>query len=560
MKKMNYKVMTSVANGWTLALIILLAVGACKDFDELNINPNAPSPESTDLNLLLPTVITGLGKQVVNLGFGDIAGVVQHTQKTGWSSGHNNYDWSSPGQSWTEYYGVLRNADELYKKAQEDGYVYHEGVAMILKAYTFGLIADLWGDAPYTEALRAEEGAAYFKPVFDTQQTIYHGILADLEAANSLLSQEDGRPINETQDVLFAGDLMKWRKFANSVALRYYMRLQAKETDFAKAGLLKIVNDPDTYPLITTANDDANVGYPGGADAYSWPTNTVFNISPDGEYMRRKPCSTLVNVLKDLNDPRIAVWFDKVELPLVLVGGTNVSRISADGKTWEVSADIVQTYEDTYNTPIDYSTDYIGIPPAIGGALFYNLQLEGNAAGQGRYNSHISQLNSMYKQATGDLLKMRLISAAEVNFILAEAAFRGWISGPADYYAKGVLESFKAWGVSSEFDDYIAGAPYNGLESIIQQKWIASWSAAAEAWFDWRRTGLPNLVAGPSGARSKLPIRFYYSLDDDLNTNTENANAAIERLVPTQYKGSDPTNNSAWSKQWLLDGTGLPYD
>jgi hypothetical protein len=265
-------------------------------------------------------------------------------------------------------------------------------------------------------------------------------------------------------------------------------------------------------------------------------------------------------VLKDLNDPRIAVWFDKVELPLVLVGGTNVSHISADGKTWEVSADIVKTYEDTYNTPIDYSTDYIGIPPAIGGALFYNLQLEGNSAGQGRYNSHISQLNSMYKEASGDLLQMRLISAAEVNFILAEAAFRSWISGPSDYYAKGVQESFNAWGVGDEFDDYIAGAPYNGLESIMQQKWIASWSAATEAWFDWRRTGLPDLQAGPSGARSKLPIRFYYSLDDDINTNTENANAAIEKLVPTAYKGSDPTNNSAWSKEWLLDGTGLPYN
>ena len=371
MKKMNHKLIC-------LSLIILLAAGACKDFDELNINPNAPSPEATDLNLLLPTVITGLGTQVVNLGFGDLAGVVQHTQKTGWSSGHNNYDWSSPGQSWADYYGVLRNADELYKKAQKEGYVYHEGVAMILKAYTFGLIADLWGDAPYTEALRAEEGAGHFKPVFDSQQSIYHGILADLEAANSLLLQEDGKPINETQDVLFGGDLTKWRKFASSLALRYYMRLQAKEPEFSKAGIVKIVNDPATFPLITTANDDANVGYPGTANSTvpsggipaSWPTNTVFNVSPDGEYMRRKPCATLVNVLKDLDDPRIAVWFDKVELPLVLVGGTNVSHISADGETWEVSADVVQTYEDTYNTPIDYSTNYIGIPPAIGGALF----------------------------------------------------------------------------------------------------------------------------------------------------------------------------------------------
>jgi hypothetical protein len=552
MKKTNHKLMT-------LSLIILLVVGGCKDLDELNINPNAPSPETTDLNLLLPTVLTSLGSQVINLGFGDLAGVVQHTQKTGWSSSHNNYDWSSPGQGWSGYYGILRNADELYKKATEGGYVYHEGVSLVLKAYTFGLIADLWGDAPYSEALRAEEGAGHFKPVFDTQQGIYQGILADLETANTLLSQEGGKPINATQDVLFGGDLAKWRKFTNSLALRYYMRLQAKDTEFAKAGIVKIVNDPATYPLITAAADDANIAYPGTANASAWPTNTVFNISPDGEYMRRKPCATLVQVLKDLNDPRIAVWFDKVPQPLVLVGGTGVSHASADGETWEVSADVVQDYEDTYNTPIDYSTDYIGIPPAIGGALFYNLQLEGNAAGQGRYNSHISQLNSMYTQASGDLLQMRLISAAEVNFILAEAASYTWISGASAYYAQGVQESFSAWGVSDKFADYIAAAPYTGLESIIQQKWIASWSAAAEAWFDWRRTGMPNLVAGPSASRSVLPLRFYYSLDDDINTNTDNANAAIDKLQPTPYKGSDPTNNSAWSKFWLLDGTGKPY-
>jgi hypothetical protein len=561
MKKMNHKLLA-------FSLIILLVVGGCKDLDELNINPNAPSPETTDLNLLLPTVITNLGTEVVNLGFGDLAGVVQHTQKTGWQGGHNSYDWSSPGQGWSDYYGVLRNADELYKKAKKGGYVYHEAASMVLKAYMFGLIADLWGDAPYTEALRAEEGAGYFKPAFDSQQSIYQGILADLETANTLLSQEGGIPINAAQDVLFGGDLGKWRKFTNSLALRYYMRLQAKQPEVAKAGIVKIVNDPATYPLIISSDDDANIDYPGTANSTlpnggipaSWPTNTVYNISPDGEYMRRKPCSTLIQVLKDLNDPRIAVWFDKVPQPLVLVGGTDVSRASADGKTWEVSADVVQTYENTYNTPVDYSTDYIGIPPAIGGAQFYNLQLEGNAAGQGRYNSHISQLNTMYEDASGDLLQMRLLSAAEVNFILAEAASYGWISGPSTYYENGVHESLNAWGVGDEFSTYIAGAPYNGLESIMQQKWIASWSAAAEAWFDWRRTGLPDLEAGPSATRSKLPLRFYYSLDDDISTNTEHANEAIDKLVPTSYKGSDPTNNSAWSKTWLLDGTGKPYN
>jgi len=155
---------------------------------------------------------------------------------------------------------------------------------------------------------------------------------------------------------------------------------------------------------------------------------------------------------------------------------------------------------------------------------------------------------------------MRIMSAAEVNLILAEAALYGWAPGsPEQYYAEGIKQSLNAWGVGSSFDNYIEGAPYSGLESIIQQKWIASWTAAAESWFDYRRTGLPDLQTGESAKRVKLPLRFYYGLNDEISRNTENANAAIEKLEATQYQGNDQTKNSAWSKMWLLQGTNKPY-
>jgi hypothetical protein len=166
----------------------------------------------------------------------------------------------------------------------------------------------------------------------------------------------------------------------------------------------------------------------------------------------------------------------------------------------------------------------------------------------------------MYKETSGPLLQMRLLSAAEVNFILAEAAHYNWAPGNAEnHYANGIRESFNAWGVSDQFSSYLEGAPYNGLESIIQQKWIASWTAAAESWFDWRRTGLPDLETGPSARREVLPLRFYYNINEDLSTNRENAEAAVARLKPTQYLGTDQTNNSAWSKMWLLQDTENPY-
>jgi hypothetical protein len=550
--------MNRIKNKFFTALaVVLTLLISCNDLDELNINPNGVDPEIADVNLLMPTIITQVGQTVVGLGFGDIAGVMQHTQKTGWSTGHNDYDWDSFNKSWAGYYGILRNVDEYYKKAVEEGYEFHQGVALLMKSYTFGLITDLWGDAPYSEALKAEGGSAFFKPAFDLQRDIYLGILADLETANTLLSKSSGEyeNIDPVQDVLYGGDVSKWRKLANSLALRYYMRLSLKEPGLAQDGIEKITSDATTYPLITDASDDANVSYIGSSPSDSWPTNMVFNSDPAGEYMRTKLASTLVDALQALDDPRLAVWAEPIEIPLVLVSGTGVDRI-VDGKR-EISQDIVDEYEETWGVGVDYDPDYVGIPPSVFAAPQYNLNpnLE-----QGVYNPHASQLNEMYKQTNGDLLLMRLLSAAEVHLILAEAAMYGWAPGsPEDHYAAGIQESFDAWGVGGEFDDYISGAPYNGLESIIEQKWIASWSAAAEAWFDYRRTGFPDLQTGESAKRQKLPLRFYYHFDNEISKNPENAEAAIQRLEPTPYKGSDVSNNSAWSKMWLLQGTGKPY-
>ncbi|MDI9605543.1 MAG: SusD/RagB family nutrient-binding outer membrane lipoprotein [Bacteroidota bacterium] len=550
--------MKKINNSFIFILILVFTtLVSCKDLTELNINPNDIAPEVADLNLLLPTVITGIGQTVVGLGFGDIAGVMQHTQKDGWSDGHNSYEWTNLSQSWSGYYGILRNADEYYNKAVAGGYEFHQGVGLILKAYTFGLITDLWGDAPYTDALKAEQGSEFFKPAFDAQQDIYHGIINDLDTANLLLSKNvaEYKNINSTQDVLYNGDVAKWRKLANSLALRYYMRLSLKEPSYAKEGIRKITSDSNKYPLITSSNDDANVGYIGSASGDSWPTNTVYDISPSGSYMRLKLCSTLVETLQDLKDPRLAVWANKIETPYVLVSGTNIDRV-VNGKR-EISQDVADAYLAANGVSIDFDQEYVGIPPGCRIAQIYNKKPD---AGQGTYNPHVSQLNNIYKATKGNLLQMRLMSASEINFILAEAALYGWAPGtPEEHYANGIKESFKIWGVDNSFNNYMMGAPYSGLESIMTQKWIASWSAAAEAWFDWRRTGLPELKAGEVAKREKLPLRFYYHLTSEIEKNRENAEAAIGKLEATQYLGDETSKNSAWSKMWLLQGTGKPY-
>ena len=95
------------------------------------------------------------------------------------------------------------------------------------------------------------------------------------------------------------------------------------------------------------------------------------------------------------------------------------------------------------------------------------------------------------------------------------------------------------------------------LGQIMEQKWIASWTAAAESWFDWRRTGYPQLRPGKEVKRDAIPLRFYYSVKE-LDLNRENCEVAIDRLEETSFSEGDG-KNSAWSKMWLLQGTGNPY-
>lgn len=547
-------------NSFTIIALTLVFtfVISCKNLDDININPNGVDPANADLNFLLPTTITKLGQTVYNMGFGQLSGVMQQTQQTGWQSGYNDYDWDNTSHNWSSYYAILMNNDEYFKKAVKGKYEFHEGVARVLRAYTFGLITDLWGDAPYTDALKAESGSAYFKPVFDAQKDIYHGIIADLDTANILLSKGESAytNIDSKQDVLFSGDPAKWRKFANSLALRYYMRLQAKEPSVAEQGIKKIAADPTKYPIITVSTDDANVSYIGSSKDNSNPLNTEYDIAPDGAYMRVKMAATLVDALQKYSDPRLAVWANKVEVPLVLVTGTGIDRI-VNGKR-EVSQDVVTKFETDNTMKVDFDPAYVGVTISHPKVQIFNLNTANPA--QGTKNPYASQLNDIYKKTADPLVLMRLMSASEVNFILAEAAFRGWVSGtPETYYAAGIQQSFNAWGVGSSFSGYVTKAPYNGLTSIIEQKWFASWTSCQEAWFDWRRTGLPALVTGPSAVRAALPLRWYYHYDNEIAKNTVNAEAAINLLEATQYQGTDQSKNSAWSKMWVLQGTGKPY-
>ena len=539
------------------AFIVFVALFfSCEDLTELNKNPNGADPNDVNPNLVMSTVLTEASREYVNLGYGIVAGVVQHTQKDGWWSDHNNYDWSN--QSWAGHYAILEDNKLVYDRSVELGLEFQQGVSLVMKSFMFGLITDLWGDAPYSGALQGETLGDNLRPAFDSQETIYDGILADLEAANVLLSKssEEYEGIVEDVDVIYGGDPLSWRKFSNSLMLRYYMRISDKKPDVAKAGVEKIVNDPTTYPIFSSSDEDATMSYPGNSANTGWPNSTVFDAS-QSNFSRIKMAATLVDKLQDLGDPRLSVWAAKVEIPLVVDAGLPAGTdeiVEIDGKqVRQMSPDVVGA------TPIDTDPEYVGLPAGLLGLpVLYNFNPNAN---QGAFNPHVSQLNDIYKEASGPLLKARLLSAAEVNFILAEAALKGWNVGDAQtHYEAGVKASMETWGVDADYDTYIAetGVAFDGtLDQVMEQKWIASWTAATESWFDYRRTGLPDFQAGPAGKRAELPVRFYY-MTDELRLNVDNAENAMELLEVTNYSQADG-ENSAWSKPWLLQGTNKPW-
>ncbi len=545
MKKYNFS---------KLAWVLTFFMFSCYDLTELNVNPNGVDPKKANPNLVLSTILTETGMEYTRLNFDNImGGLMQHTQKDGWSSAHNDYDWGG-SQSWTEWYAILRDNQYVYDRSVELGYELHQGISLVMKSMIFGLITDLWGDAPYSAALKGAEGGEQNTfPVYDRQEDIYTGILADLEKANTLLSKSANEYTGTTgnADVYYAGNPMKWRRLANSLALRFYNRISAKKPDVARAGIEKIVGNASMYPIITAIADEANMAFAGNSNADSWPANAVYDAS-GSNFRRIKMCATLVDKLLDLKDPRIGVWAAKVQIPLVVDSTLTgvVDRIE-NGKR-------ILSLQRVQGLAVNTHPEYVGLPPGMLGGAAYNLS---PTAEQAANNPHVSWLNDIYKQAKGNQLKARLMSAAEVHFILAEAAQRGWNVGNAEtHYNNAIKASFDAWGVGGNYAAYIASpkVKYDGtLKQLMEQKWIASWNAAAQSWFDYRRTGYPELQPGTQAVRKAIPLRFFYMLDER-NLNKANADAAMSRMELTNFSGPE-AGNSAWSKMWVLQGTGKPY-
>ena len=569
--------------------MVLLLVAGCKDLTEINKNPNALTDDKVNPAYVLTSVITGSASRLAEISFtGNVTQRVvpeamQYVQRDFLEySVTNQFNWSPVSFDYRGFYLPLSNANYLETRANGNvDSLFIKGTAKTMQALWFGLQTSTWGDIPYSQAFK---GTANLQPAFDAQIDVFKGILKDLEDANSYLKRISAvnSSVLTSADLLYGGNVLKWRKFANSLHLRFLMRLSEKTTEMSAAGVdvvaefKKIASDPTNYPIITSSSDDASLRFPGTNTVDSWPMGPLITTTLT-EFYRVKAASTVINYLKVRKDPRLTVWFRPVEVQTLVRDKGAAVVIAKD------DAGSVKRYVQSYQAGIDTSL-YVGLEIASSNPDIYNnnvaaqrtqaVALNSTIYNSGAANPFVSYLGSIYRANTDPLVKSIFISAAEVNLTLAEAAARGWITGSAvEYASAGVAASLDQYGIANgdvkvynpvthaivafnkaefltQFQTEYTSAS-NKIEAILQQKWLATFSTM-ESWFDWRRTGFPtiggNIINGANG--SKIPVRYIYG-ESEINYNTENTNAAIARLAPGA--------NDQWSKMWLIQGTGKPW-
>ncbi|GAB3200693.1 hypothetical protein ABID22_003544 [Pontibacter aydingkolensis] len=469
------------------ALLLGFSLSSCdKDFEEINRNPNAP--EDVPASVILPaaeqSAVSRLFGASVNLTYASTW--AQHIAKIQYiDEDRYNFRASDFSTHWDQLYsGPLLDTRLVIDKAQETGNSSMEGVGRTWRTWIFQNITDLWGDIPYSDALQGSEGK--MTPKYDSQESIYMDMLQQLETANTLLAA--GGTVGG--DLIYGGSPEKWRKFTNSLRLRLLIHMAKVAPDKAKEGIEKIMADGTKYPIFESNADNATLTYLG-AQPYRnpWFENSV---TRDDHAVSK----TLVDLLGSKNDPRIAVYAKPAEKPASPTAGVTVN-----GK------------------------QYVG---------------QQNGAVAQPSLPTVSRIGAKYRDTPN--APMYIMTHAEVMFILAEAAARGWNVGmtAAEAYNAGIRSSMMLNGVSdAEIEAYLMqpsvayAAQTNKFEAISTQKWIALFGNGIEAFTEFRRMGYPNTIKEVPASffpGKGVPLRFSYT-DQERSTNKANVDAASSGIV-----------------------------
>lgn len=492
-KKMK-KINTILAS---LALPLILGLGSCTDrFDLINTDSNKPVSVTSDL--LMNPLLRSIVQDQFNYNGG--SALAHHLSRTNYNE-VEQYAFGTNEGEWNACYLRLNNIREMIGVSQRDNRPSCEAIGYILQAFVASQLTDLWGDVPYFDAAM---GASEIKPVYNSQKEIYtaEGGVIDLlgKAADMLASNNDPLP----SDIVYGGDRLKWLKLANSLKLRYLMRISGKAAEVTSLDVSGEIRQIMGAPLMEDNKDNMSLKY-----LASVPNKCPIFEMRSGEFEYVRMSDEIAARLNLTSDPREGIWFSP-----------------------------------TANSSLDGTALYKGIPSGCSSTTLTNI---------GYSQSDVSLLGSRYR-ISPDACSAVLMNCSEVKFLQAEAVARGYADGNAEQlYCAGIKASLDFYGVKELDAQTFLENPAvkydegKGLEMIMGQKWLSLFMVGYEAWFDFLRTGLPVQKLpmdnrNPTAA-GEVPSRFYYPESEQANNKVN-----YEKAVKSQGSADDINTKLWWEK------------
>src|SRR5678816_3857751 len=382
------------------SLIMFTGVISCvKKLEEVNVN--RVSPTSLDPILLLNNAVINTSFPTKTVIY-EMSIVQQMVTPNGGVLAGGNFnvdsrDISGGAPTWAGYFqNVIKYTHDAISKTKDvpaRANLYN--MARIWQAYAFMVLTDTYGAVPYTEGGAGLTDQIFF-PKYDQQQDIYPKLIQELTDASAALNASG---TVESSDVLYAGNIPKWRKFGYSLLLRAGMRLSEVDPTQAQS----IVQTAFVGGLITDNTDDAYMRHDAN---YLNPIGNMLNSTEAANWYLAEP---FVDTLKNNSDPRLSA------IAIRYKGATSGPAQTVDKGTTAAS--------DQIGMPMGYDNGTIvGRATADGLASFYDY----------------SQVDRRRMAKTG--APMFFVTAAQTNLLLAEASFRGWITSgtPSQYFADGI--------------------------------------------------------------------------------------------------------------------------
>lgn len=524
---------TNIKIGLISGVLALTVASSCtKNFNDINTNPVAYSQQNFDPNFVFTTAeltYSGSTDYAYETWRGNL--IYASTMIQGLAA-LSSY-WAGDKYMLTPWYTsaywerayseqVKPIVDIVEWTRGKAEYSNIHNVARIWKALIFARLTDLYGDVPYSEA-----GQGYYtknlKPKFDSQESIYKDVLKELEeAATALDASKDALK----GDIVYNGDIEKWKRFAYSVMLRSAMRLVKVDEATARAYAEKAVGK-----TFTGNEDNARIQHDVSGGRATQNRNTITFLDGGQEHYYVRWSKTFIDFLKSKNDPRLKVAVTNYFTDPASSNITNPNYITA-------------------------AAAQKGLP---------NGKDLSGVAGRDVSSDPAYTTISAYSQLHPGMLKRDGISFvmtySEAEFLWAEAATRWSIGGSAaDHYKNGVAKSITTLGqydaglaiTDATADAFALANPLvtaTALKQINEQIWLQSCITLNfyEAWSNWRRTGFPALtpVNYPNNATNgTIPRRFPYPTAEE-SSNPENYRAA-SAAVPG---GDLLTGRVWWDKQ-----------